>query len=144
MKDTNETIIVVDHCIHIEPEKGKNERKLEVILSQEMKNVAMMEMIKGIISDYGRDSKVSREKGEIEKYVDNSRVSAEIDLFTYHSASSFEIMAHLDCETVSNEASKKFTISIYDLDMASHIFNEFDKISIDSVSAYLKSKGAGK
>lgn len=125
MKDTDENIIAIDHSIHFEPEKGKNERKLEVILSQEMKNIAMIQMVKGIISDYGRDSKVSRES----------------DSFTYHSASSREIIAHLDCETLKDEASKKFTLSIYDLDMATHVFNEFDKMSVDSVTAYLKSKG---
>jgi len=124
MKETDETIIVVDHCAYIEPEKGKNERKLEIIVSQETKNAAMAQIIKGMISDYGRDTKVSK----------------EADSFTYHSAASSEIIAHLDCETINNEASKKFITSIYDIELAKYLFNEVDKMSVDSINTFLESK----
>jgi len=115
MKDTNETRITVDHCVYME-EKRENERKLEILVSQEMKNMAMSHMIKGMISDYGRDTKVSKNIGS----------------YTYHSAASSEILAHLDCDTIDNEASKRFLVSIYDLELAKYVFNEFKKMSKDS------------
>jgi hypothetical protein len=120
LKETNKAIIVADRS-----EKGKNERKLEIMVFQETKNMAMMLMIKGMISDYGRDTKVS----------------TGANSFTYHSAASSEIIAHLDCETIKNEASKKFITSIYDIELAKYVFNEVDKMSVESVKAYLDSQG---
>ena len=119
MKETDKAIIVVDHS-----EEGKNERKLEIMVFQETKNLAMAQMIKGMISDYGRETKVSK----------------KVDSFTYFSAASSEIIAHLDCETIKNEASKKFMASIYDIELAKYLFNEVDKMSVDSINTFLESK----
>lgn len=120
MKETDKAIIVVDRS-----EEGKNERKLEIIISQETKNMAMSLIIKSIISDYGRETKVSK----------------KVDSFTYFSAASSEIIAHLDCLETKNEASKNFMASIYDIELAKYVFGEIDKMSVESVKTYLESKG---